>query len=145
MMPINHFLCWSFMSCVIFLLVGCGTMQNYTLATNSWQGAPESTLLRDWGQPDKVTQLANGNHLDSYHQKERETFPSTYLPSQTRISPQNTNALSRPAMRMNRGHYTYWCDTSFEVNKNGRIVNTYFRGNNCFATRKNAQLWAYAR
>ena len=136
------------LSSAVILLAGCGTTQNYASAINSWNGAPASALVRDWGHPNHEAQLHNGNQLYTYRVVEHESFMhKTYAPAPgfVRLSPQNNNTvvLSHPSKRIGNHEETFYCETSFEINK-GVIVDTRFHGNNCVTTRGRAHRWAFA-
>ena len=136
------------LSSVIFALAGCGTSKNYALAVNSWQGAPESALTHEWGNPNVTSTLANGHKLVTYRVVEKQKFPKSYAPvvKTGRVSPQNTSGmLSHAPAIMHEQDETFWCETQFEVNHAGMIVKADFKGNNCTATGHNAQRWAFAR
>lgn len=130
---------------LILLLAGCSCTKNYALAVNSWQGAPKTALIHQWGKPEQNSTLANGHELYTYRTVEHESVAKTYSPITGRISPQEKNALSRPSALQNTGRYTFWCETQFEINQAGMIVNTKFTGNNCVATQHNAENWAFVR
>lgn len=121
-------------------VVSCSSPQNYAKAVNSWEGAPAHALVQQWGHPAEVETLRNGNKQYFYHSVEEETLPKGYAPTLTsRLSPQNLNALSRPSDVVRGNRYTFVCDTTFEVNPQGRIIKTSFQGNNCVATSGIAQ------
>lgn len=135
------------LSVVAVTLVGCGGAQHYASAVNSWQGAPRSALMHDWGHPSSVTQLSNGNELYTYRVVEHEPISKTYSPAPgfVRLSPQNINSvtLSHPPV-ITPHDESFWCETSFEINKRNVIVNTHYKGNNCVATKSGAHRWAFA-
>jgi hypothetical protein len=131
---------------VTVCLLGCGTSQNYATAVNSWQGAPKTALMNDWGSPAIEKTLANGNTLYMYRVVETEKFTKTYNPvvATGRVSPQpQTNMLSHAPAVMHGQDETFWCETQFEVNKAGMIVNSSFTGNNCVASKERAQRLAF--
>lgn len=135
------------MGCVAGALISCATMQNYSKAVNTWHGAPERALLGEWGHPTEVKRLSNGHHVDVYHVAERNRSHRVYWDAVpfVRTSPQTSKALvmsHTPNVMHNRDD-VFWCDTSFEVNKMGMIVNVTYTGNNCVATQDGVKRWAY--
>lgn len=119
----------------IALLAGCANSQNYAAAVNSWQGAHERQLFRVWGYPNKIRRI-NGHRLLIYRSVDKGTYPVTTTPGYTSVdtSGGHTVVTQTGATTMGGGSYDFRCTTWFEVNRNGRIVNTSFRGNNCMAT-----------
>ncbi len=145
----------SFFQCGLLIstfvgLASCGSSENYTLAVNSWQGAPKTALVHQWGEPEQESRLANGHQLYTYRVVEHEepvsrTYSST-IGTTARMSPQGETSLlsASPMIKRNREE-TFWCETQFEINDAGMIVNTHFEGNNCTITQHNAERWAFAR
>ncbi len=133
--------------CVAAGLSACADGVNYTKAVRSWQGAPEHALYQAWGNPTSEKQLAHGDRLLTYRVVERESIQKTYSPGvgATRMSPQSNNMLSRQPAVARHQEETFWCETSFEVNHIGVIVNTHFHGNNCIATQEGSKKWAFNR
>lgn len=136
------------LSTVAILLTGCGGAGHYASAVHSWQGAPRTALVHDWGHPNSVSELSNGNVLYTYRVVEHEPIVKTYSPAPygfVRLSPQNNNTvvLSHPAV-VTHHQESFWCETSFEINKRNVIVNTHYKGNNCVATKAGAHRWAFA-
>ncbi|MCX7125468.1 MAG: hypothetical protein NTU49_06940 [Gammaproteobacteria bacterium] len=120
-------------------LVSCATEQKYATEVKSWQGAPESALVKSWGSPQEVNTMANGNHVLMYRSIERETLPKTYAPDTSmtgRLTTQtnNTVMLGRPPTVVRDGDASFWCETEFEVNNHNLIVNASFHGTNCATT-----------
>lgn len=132
----------------VFLLFGCGTTKNYAMAVNSWQGAPKAALVHKWGQPIDETTLKNGNELYTYRTVEKIKFEKNNdrpIISTGRTNPQqNTNGmLSHSPSSIAEQNETFWCETDFEINKMGVIVNAHFTGNNCDASKAKAQERAF--
>lgn len=127
-------------------LSACAMHTNYAKAVDSWVGAPERALHFTWGNPTRVEKQSDGSQLLIYRIVERQSQSRMYLhhnEAATRITPQKSKMLSRPAAVM--GHYdtAFWCETSFKVNSVGVIVGSHYDGNNCVATRSGAQRWAF--
>lgn len=136
------------LSSVVMLLAACGTTKNYSAAVNTWQGAPVSALVRDWGHPTHIQALSDGSRLYVYRVVERQAVHKSFAPPSgfVRLSPQNVNtvAMGHPSINMNQHDETFWCETSFEVSKNNVIVDTRFKGNNCVATQHGVNRYAFA-
>lgn len=141
----KRFLQLGLVSCAMIAVVGC-TTKNYAAAVDSWRGAPVHALINHWGRPDEVKTLSKGKHVYIYRTVEHESIPKAYMgsPSLGRMSPQtDTSALSR-VPRVMRHHENFWCETMFETNPTGMIVNTTFSGNNCVFTKDDAKHWAFS-
>lgn len=106
------------------LIAGCGTVQNYSLTVNSWQGTNSSLLYDAWGYPHKIETLPNGNKLLTYSNVEKYKSSTTVTKSDDNKTAYVTGGDTN----------VYRCTTWFEVNSRQIIVNTNFKGNNCFAT-----------
>ncbi|HLB56421.1 MAG TPA: hypothetical protein VJK30_03730 [Coxiellaceae bacterium] len=147
-MYVKKILQFSVLFSTAFLLFGCGNTKNYSMAVNSWQGAPKSALVHTWGQPIDETTLKNGNELYTYRTVEKIKFEKNndvpVIPT-GRVNPQqNTNGmLSHSPSSIAEQNETFWCNTEFEINKMGMIVNARFDGNNCVASKAKAQKRAF--
>ena len=130
------------LSSAALTMTGCGTIQNYETAVNSWNGAPENTLIQRWGYPSETEKLATGNHVDVYRHFARSTYSPALTPGVTPVQAFNNNTLSAtPA----NGSYSLECSTLFEVNPKGVIVNASFSGSDCSATQTFAEQKAYLK
>jgi len=132
----------------IMAITACGTMQNYQTAMNTWNGAPANALEHEWGTPIETTHLKNGNELLTYRVVEHEEpVARTYANNAglTRISPQGNEGMLSHSPKMMPGHSeSFWCETQFEVNRAGMIVNSHFEGNNCVASKMKVRELAFA-
>ncbi len=148
-MRIKYFLQSTLLCSAIMGLMGCGTMQNYTREVHSWDGAPESALFQSWGAPEETTKLADGNNLYTYRYAAPEPVIATTngynRPGYVRTNTQaiNTALVAQPPLPEGRGHNAFWCETSFEANPSGMIVNSSFQGNDCSASKNNMQHGSY--
>ena len=105
-------------------LTACGTVQNYDAAITSWKNAPAEKLYAVWGYPRTIKRLPNGNQVLTYVEVNKIKSPTIVSQNEDK-----THAV------ITGGDVTvYHCTTWFEVNKNQRIVNATFKGNNCSAT-----------
>ena len=131
---------------VTVCLFGCATTKNYSVAINSWVGAPKKALVHEWGTPTNVTKLKNGYEMYNYRVAEKIKFMRTYEPvvPTGRLSPQSRdNMLSHAPTTMQQHDQTFWCETHFKLNSGGMIVHTSFEGNNCMITKPRAQQWTF--
>lgn len=97
------------------LLSSCVTTTTnyYPQTVQSWRGGNVNNLIRQWGAPDRTISSPNGNTLYLY---------------QT----QSYRHLNAPSSPWNRGAMSSTCVATFEVARNGKILNTKIRGNNCY-------------
>ena len=119
------------------LLSGCATTANYALAVQSWHGAEAATLTQVWGYPDHIRHLPHGHRLYVYTTEQHGQMPVIMTPGYTTVQTHNgtTTVTSIPATFSGGESYDLRCKTLFELNREGRIVRTRFRGNNCVGTK----------
>jgi hypothetical protein len=118
-------------------LVACATSENYRQAINSWQGGTAGRLTHVWGYPDRYQRLDNGNKLYIYNFHVHGTNPTYMNPGSTTVDTHHghTYVQTTGASMSGGGSYDLRCKAWFEVNHEGRIVNTSFRGNDCLMTK----------
>jgi hypothetical protein len=118
------------------LLSACANEENYAVAVRSWQGASERQLFNIWGYPNRIQKLDNGHKLLVYRTVNKGTYPTTTTPGYTSVdsSGGHTTVTQSGGTTMGGGSYDFRCLTWFEVNRNGRVTNTSFRGNGCVAS-----------
>jgi len=134
----------SLLSAAVLCLTSCGTEENYKIAMNSWHGAPVTALVHSWGEPEDVDHLANGNEVYVYRVNEQASALKVYPQNTGRLSTQPAATIMHsPPSGISTGSYSFSCETRFEINHNGMIVNTAFDGNNCVSTKDSAKRWAY--
>lgn len=126
-------------------LSACASNTNYAKAVQTWQGAPEHSLYAAWGNPTTEKRLPHGGRLVTYREAESDYNTKNYSPgvAATRMSPQGNHMLSQPTAVIRHREEKFWCETSFEVNQAGVIVNTSFHGNNCLSTVEGSKKWAF--
>lgn len=127
-------------------LAACATQQYYAAAVNSWQGASEKQVYHVWGYPNKTRKMDNGHRLLIYNFHERGRNP-VYQTSGTTTVEQGRRGRTRVTTTgpsySGGGTYNLRCTTFFELNKNKRVVNTSFRGNDCVATKQYMMMHTY--
>ena len=121
---------------LVTFLSGCASQQNYAAAVRGWQGAGEKQLFNIWGYPNQIQKLDNGHRLLVYRTVNKGTYPTVTTPGYTAVDTAGgrTSVTSTSSMTTGGGSYNFRCTTWFEVNRQGRVVNTSFRGNGCEAT-----------
>lgn len=143
-MRVNTMICLCFLPVVFLGLTGCGTEGNYKIAMDSWHGAPETALVHSWGQPDEVDPMQNGNKMYVYRVNEQASAVKVFPQNIGRISTQPSASIMRlPSSGISTGSYSFSCETQFEINRHGVIINSTFSGNNCVSTKNNAKRWSY--
>ena len=84
-----------------------------------WEGAAESELIRNWGQPNYVSENTNGEKIFEYiHEK--------YISIPLQIS-----NLPGPIGQLEFHDLKIWCRTRFKISNDGSIGKIYFEGNAC--------------
>lgn len=101
---------------------GCATTAKYEAKIRTWEDKDASALTRAWGQPDATEKQSNGNKIFLYARLKHEAVP--YGTERTIASAGSTKN-TVPAETYIR------CATYFEVNPQGKIVSTLFRGEEC--------------
>jgi hypothetical protein len=102
---------------LIATLTGCARTANYEIALNSWLGMPAEDLVRVWGPPSSIFQLADGHEVYIYER-----------PSGVYITPPQIPETPAASGRL----VPVWCRTEFEVSS-GRILRWSWRGDSCRA------------
>jgi len=119
--------------CTCMFLAACATTAKYRAKLDSWQGRNINDFVKVWGYPNQKTTAPDGNTLYVYYYRDTVTYPTQYNPGNTYVSTEGGKTIvsSTAPSFYGGGTYHYRCTTWVEVNKNGTIVNTAFRGNDC--------------
>lgn len=115
---------------VVFLsLAGCATTAGYEKILNSWVGATELELIRQWGAPQQAYAVGGRNFL--VYSSNRNLYlpgtPSTYTTTFIGNTAYTNRVGGTPGQ--NIGLY---CQTTFEIDRE-KIVSWRWQGNNCTA------------
>lgn len=119
---------WNLLALGILIFgAGCATTANYDYRVQSWKGKDAPLLVKAWGKPDSTEPLSNGNQMYVYARLHRD--PVAYAGSQRTLASAET-----PSQSKEKPKTVYIkCATYFEVNPQGKVVSTLFRGNDCKA------------
>lgn len=116
------------------LLTACATPGNYQQMLVQWHGAHVQDLTRHWGPPTVVIPLSNGNANYTYVRHQLYTAPA---PLASSMNYMNVDGTPIYASGFNGGvigqTISLFCNTAFEVDPQGIIVNSQFQGNGCVA------------
>lgn len=117
------------------VLAGCATSAKYRALLSQWQGQSIDAFTKVWGYPNRQMKAPNGNTVYVYQYRNTTTFPQTTIPGYTRVqnSGGNTTVMTVPTYSSGGGTYHYNCTTWVEIDKQHKIVQTSFRGNDCVA------------
>jgi hypothetical protein len=131
----------------VLALTGCATVANYRSATHSWVGGKARKLVRTspWGYPDYKEKLADGNSLYIYNHHRNMYIPPITIPGETHVDqtqPGVTVVTQTPSTTTPGFVEHYRCKTWFEINRQGNIVGTNFKGNDCALTDDQTPRWA---
>jgi hypothetical protein len=134
----------------LILLNSCSWHENYEKSVHSWQGADQSAVYRAWGYPKKIATLPNGNKVLMYcdikiDSTTNKTTPNKSMNTMQASAAQPLNQTWRQNKAQPRPYECslspepypenyHVCTTLFELNLEGKVVNTNFHGNNCYAT-----------
>jgi hypothetical protein len=106
------------MLAVTLALAGCA---NTTAVLQGWVGAPESELLRRWGEPDRVTETGGGGKLLEYAEERFITAPDRLSDLRLRYRSSTLGYVE----------HRFWCRTRFEISREGAVAGFRFQGNSC--------------
>jgi hypothetical protein len=118
--------------CLIFslaLLTACATTAKYERNLNSWLGADEVSLVRQWGAPQQAYETGGSKFL-VYSSNGNIVLPGQ-APAYTTNVYGNT-AYTTPVGGYPAQNIALDCVTTFEV-ANGVVSNWTWKGNNCVA------------
>ena len=121
------------------LAVACATSPprpSYRQVLDSWLNADINKLIRAWGTPNETFRMPNGNTRYIYTRASSRTEPLTITPGQPthyvydgttwKPSPQTTPSTVSGGETITRS-----CRTEIEAEPSGRIVQSWYRGNDC--------------
>ena len=114
------------------LLSACATTAGYEKILNSWVGADEVSLVRQWGPPMRSYE-AGGIRFLTYAEVRNVYIPGTQPTYSTQIignTAYTTAYGGSPGYNIRRA-----CQTTFEV-VNGRVSRWQWKGNDCRALEK---------
>lgn len=115
---------------LFFLLSACATSAAYQQHMLKWQGKNIETLRQQWGNPETAIKLANGHILYQYT---RKNFFTIRDPKRSSFHGNNSLFTSYKEPWLSNQTMVRYCRTTFETNRNGNIIDTSFKGNNCLA------------
>lgn len=118
---------------LLALLAGCAattaTTANYERILNSWLGASEVDLARDWGPPQSTYEVGGARFL-TYLSNRSVFLPGS--PGRQRTTLYGNTAYTTTTGAMPAQSLDMSCQTIFEV-RDDRIASWRFRGNDCTA------------
>lgn len=114
--------------CAILILLllasaGCATEGKFDAKLRTWKGQDVDTVVRWWGQPDATEKLSSGNHMYVYARLHHPLIAFGDTEAQT---PQADSKRTLAATDV----YIH-CSSYFEIDPQGKVVSTYFRGDDC--------------
>ena len=131
-------------SCVTVLFAGCATDNYYAQTVSSWKGATMKKLFARWGYPGRIARLPKGRQMLIYRKTQMHQLPAYAAPGHVGATVQG----GKPVVTRVRGtvvggdSYDRTCMTWLEVGKKGRIINTRFRGSDCYASQSFMQKYS---
>lgn len=117
----------------ILLLAGCATTEKYRTMVDTWKGQDIESLVNAWGYPDHTMTAPNGNKVYVYERHNVTHFPQYTVGGYTQVSTEGnkTTIVQTPSYVAGGQTYYFDCKTWFEVDKDNKIANVTFRGNDC--------------
>jgi hypothetical protein len=122
-------------------LFGCATTAKYEAKLNTWIGVSEDSLISFWGVPDKEYHLSDGKKAIEFVQKNtvqtggytytlpQTTYQAGTIGKQAYSGTSTTYVTQTEPMRK----YRLSCQTSFIINKSGKVESWHHKGNNCIS------------
>jgi hypothetical protein len=107
--------------------------EKYKQACNSWLNHDIKELVRQWGPQKYVSNMPNGNKVYTWSFSTTTQDPSIISPSTPKYSDDGRAAYQNKLMTMSveEDPNINYCNTSFEVNPSGTIVDCRFKGDSC--------------
>ncbi len=116
----------------IVLLVSCAETNYQDQMIQHWQGKRSEALLRNWGTPELQTYTPEGHTLYVYTTSSfRPTTPPTGSPYTISVPRIGRPVITTVQTSTDYGLSQLKCETIFEANKQGYIINAKIEGNNC--------------
>lgn len=112
---------------VLLALCGCATTKKYEKVLNSWVGADELSLVRQWGPPQHIYEFGGSRFLtyasgrDMYVPGAAPSYRTTVVGNAIYTAPVG----GRPGYTVHKQ-----CRTTFEI-KDEKIVSWRWQGNDC--------------
>ena len=129
-----------FLATAMLLLGACTTTENYEKVLNSWVGANADDLAFQWGPPTSIYPKSDGGKIIEYVRTSSiKTGGYTYTTPQTQTTYNNiTGAAETSTTYVQKttpiSTLDFWCKTRFDVDRNGRITQWKWEGNDCAAS-----------
>jgi hypothetical protein len=117
----------------IALLSACTTYDHSNQAAQRWQGGSFQALQQQWGIPDQVKVMKNGNTLYRYTTKRTQNFNAPTMTNYSTLVAPGHVAIGIPApMQTPTGVVMQLqCTTWLEVNNKQVVVRVTSKGNDC--------------
>jgi hypothetical protein len=103
--------------------------ERYHRACQSWIGHDINELIRAWGYPQQTNEMPNGNKLVTY---QKSSSMAVSIPGTTTSTNIGNMRFQDQSPGMNTV-LTFYCNTSFEIDRNGKVIYWRAEGNSCFA------------
>ena len=101
---------------IMFITFSCATTSGYEEILKSWLGHDVNELLMSWGTPSNEYTMPNGNKMYTWLWVGGSLVTVNY---------------SKYLNMISANQVTYWCKTTFTVNKRGEIIYWRWEGNSC--------------
>ena len=128
-----------FMLIVIALLSACATTQKYEEKLSSFAGKTSSQLIAEFGQPNQIKQLANGDEIITYIDVSKQIIPlndfdynAGLMDEDEMFYPFTYGGTEIPDGNFLGDTITDYCKTMFYL-KNNIVTSWKFDGNACVA------------
>lgn len=96
----------------------CATTEKYGEKLQTWMGDDVNKLITSWGPPSDVYTMPNGNKM------------YTWLWTSGTLVTSNYNYFLNLTVS---NSVSYWCKTTFTVDRSNKIINWRYEGNACLS------------
>lgn len=117
---------------VLLFLTACAASDYQSQLNTYWQGKNANALIKRWGTPETQVVLPDGNTHLGYITNSYPNFSAPPAAPYTISAPHGEKpVIVRTPTDNTEGLSLLKCETSFEINKQQRIVRVNIDGNNC--------------
>lgn len=130
---------------VCILVIACDTMQRpertsegYKQILSTWLGSKSDQLVRQWGPPDSSFTYADGSSVLVYKTTRTETIGGTTYRERVEVDLPGTSEKGTVWIEKTTpiDTFHFYCNTTFEIDPQGRITSWEYEGNDCKAVER---------
>jgi hypothetical protein len=128
---------------VVVAVTGCATAEGYRQRMDLMAGYHSDQLQVEWGPPDRVSELTNGNELwvyrkitvrhsgNSYSQVPNGSYQEKYKDKKGNVKIRTVTTYD--SVWVPPEEWETYCETRFVVSPDHKVLSTGFEGSDCVA------------